>query len=186
MSSPARFLAALAAGAIVCLSGCGVPKEKVDRVESENHRLYGEKQKLDDELRKLRLEIGVEKKNREGLESQLGEERAKSEALRKQLDEARRAHEEYRREFHLQSRVRAVGEKHESLALISGRVYEDVEIRAVLRDSIVFTHKAGQARLPLQSLGEKWMRRFDLGVGESVCLIEEDVLKEACAAAARR
>lgn len=184
---PELFLrAALSTFVALALAGCGVPKEKMDRVEAENHRLYGEKQKLEDELRKLRLEIAVEKKNRESLESQLGEARQRNEAMRKELDTARKAHEDYRREFHLQSRVRAVGEKHERIALVSGRVYEEVEIRAVLRDSIVFTHRDGQARLPLANLGEKWTRRFDVGANEPVCLVDEETLKEACAAVIRQ
>ena len=180
-SIPLVFSACLAA--ILC--SCGVSKEKMERVESENYRLYGEKQKLEDASRKMRGELEVEKAQRQRLEDEVKENRTKIESLRKDLDQSREALETYRREFQLQSRVRAVGEEVESLAIASGRVYQGVKIRAVLRDSIVFTHSDGQARLPIKNLGEKWMKRFDVGESEPVCVIDEEVLKEACAAAAR-
>lgn len=175
------FSACLAA----LLCSCGVPKEKMERVEAENYRLYGDKQKLEDENRRIRGEIEVEKAQRQRLEEEVKENRTKIESLRKELEQSRETHETYRREFQLQSRVRAVGEEMESLAISSGRVYEGVKIRAVLRDSIVFTHRDGQARLPIKNLGEKWMKRFDVAESEPVCVIDEEVLKEACAAAAR-
>jgi predicted RNase H-like nuclease (RuvC/YqgF family) len=169
--------------AILC--SCGVSKEKMERVESENYRLYGEKQKLEDESREIRGEIEVEKAQRLRLEEEIKANREQIEALRKELRQTRETFESYRRDFQLQSRVRAVGEELESLAITSGRVYEGVKIRAVLRDSIVFTHSEGQARLPIKNLGEKWMKRFDVGESEPVCVIDEEVLKQACAAAAR-
>lgn len=167
------------------LCSCGVPKEKMESVESENYRLYGEKQKLEDANRKLRNDIEVEKAQCQRLEEEVKENRLKIETMRRELEQTRAAFENYRREFQLQSRVRAVGEKLESLAITSGRVYQGVRIRAVLRDTIEFTHNEGQARLPLKNLGEKWLKRFDVGETEPVCLLEESVLKEACAAAGR-
>lgn len=175
------FLAALT----MLFCSCGPSKEQMENVESENYHLHRDKQKLEDELRQIRGAVEVEKAQRQRLENELGESRAKAEALRKELEQSKEAHENYRREFHLQSRIRAVGDELESLATTAGRTYEGVKIRAVLRDSIVFTHRDGQARLPIKSLGDKWMKRFDVGETEPVCLIEENVLKEACAAAAR-
>jgi predicted RNase H-like nuclease (RuvC/YqgF family) len=185
MSGRHPFSHAVSVCLAVVLCSCGVSKEKMERVESENYRLYGEKQKLEDENRGIRGAIEVEKAQRQRLEEEVEANRGQIETLRKELQETRETFENYRRDFQLQSRVRAVGEELESLAITSGRVYQGVKIRAVLRDSIVFTHSEGQARLPIKNLGEKWMKRFDVGESEPVCVIDEEVLKEACAAAAR-
>ncbi|MFM7179889.1 MAG: hypothetical protein ACKO2G_00195 [Verrucomicrobiales bacterium] len=185
MSPRRTIVLALPACLALLLCSCGVSKEKMERAESENYRLYSDKQKLEDENRKLRGEVEVEKAQCERLDQEVKENRAKIETLRKELDQSKEAYESYRREFQLQSRVRAVGQELESLAITSGRVYQGVKIRAVLRDSIVFTHTDGQARLPIKNLGEKWMKRFDVGESEPVCVLDEEVLKEACAAAAK-
>ena len=179
MTASRTLLLSLPALAFI-LAGCEADKETIKRMDSDNFRLRKEITTLTEQLRKANLDMEVEKASRERADEEIKATRARFEQLRKELEEARELHENYRRDFQLQSRIRAVGQKFPELATTEGKVYRDVTIRAVLTDSINILHATGSARLSIASLGDKWLRRFDVGASAPVCMIEEETLKAAC------
>lgn len=170
---------ALAAACLCCASACKDLKPALERSDNENYRLRKELATASEQLQKATTELGLEKANRTRSDENLKVIRAKLEETRKELETTRNALDNYRRDFQLQSRVRAVGQKLPELATSDGKSYRDVTVRAVLTDSVLILHAEGTAKILLASLGEKWTRRFDAG-GTPVCVLDEATLKDAC------
>ena len=133
-----------------------------------------ENRQLEEDLGKARTDVEVGKASLQRSDAELETLRARQEATRKELEAIRTEFENYKRDFHLQSRLRAVGQKYAELATIEGKTYKDVTIRAVLGDTIQFKHADGTARLPIASLGRSWVKRFDVAPAPPVCSIDDE------------
>ena len=178
-----HFALVLALAALT--TGCGFDTEKIEKQENEISRIRSENVRLTEQLRKATIEIEIQKANCTRADEEIKATRDKAEAVRKELEASRLELLNYRRDFHLQSRVRAVGQQFPELATLDGKSYRDVRIRAVLANSMQISHADGQAKIALANLGPQWLKRFDVGTSDPICLIDEDVLKEACARAAK-
>jgi septal ring factor EnvC (AmiA/AmiB activator) len=176
---------ALAVIVAALATGCGFDTAKLEKQENEISRLRTEILQLTNQLNKANIEIEVQKANCLRADEDVKATRAKAEAVRKELEASRTELLNYRRDFQLQSRVRAVGQQFPELATLDGKTYREVRIRAVLTDTVQISHADGQAKIALANLGPQWLKRFDVGTGDAICLIGEDVLKEACARAAK-
>lgn len=166
-------------------SSCSLDKEKYEKLEREVWQLRTDNRSMTEQLRKATTDLEVEKASRLRADEEVKATRAKNEALRKDLDAARLDLLNYRRDYQLQSRVRAVGQRIPTVATLDGKTYHDVLIRAVLVDTVQISHADGHAKITIANLGPQWLKRFDVGTTEPICLIDETVLKDACARASK-
>lgn len=147
------------------LDGSSLPsviKQQLEEIEDYKHQV-----ETNEETLKRREAVAKNTKKVEQLAETVEKDAEKIEKLKEGLTAlgdsvvaTSKAMNGYVTEYRTQIRQSAVGEKIPELTTNSGRVYSEVEVRAVSEIGIEVRHADGIGRIPFEELSTKWQERF--------------------------
>lgn len=82
--------------------------------------------------------------------------------------------ESYRKSYRQQTWLAAVGERHQIIKLLSGRVFDNVVIKRVTDVGLEISHQAGIARIDAIDLDNSWQQRFQWDKTQRKCTLEKE------------
>ncbi len=82
--------------------------------------------------------------------------------------------EAYRKSYRQQSWQAAIGEQHESITLLSGRVFDKVVIKRVTDVGLEISHQAGIARIDAKDLDDSWQKRLQWDQARRKATLEKE------------
>ena len=82
--------------------------------------------------------------------------------------------ESYRKSYRQQAWQAAIGERHPSIKLLSGRVFDNVVIKRVTDVGLEISHQAGIARIDANDLDDSWRQRFQWEQTQRQAMIEKE------------
>lgn len=141
------------------------PAEVADPEKGQDGREAGKTSEMEEEIAKLKAEITALRgasDQMEKIRKDLEKTTEEKERLEKKVEELEEANEKLNEEVTMKIRQKAVGEKHETIEAMNGRVFKDVVIRSIDDDGVSISHSAGLATLRHDSAPEEWVRRFRL------------------------
>lgn len=147
------------------LDGSSLPsviKQQAEEIDDYKHQV-----EMNQESLKRREEVAKNTKKAEELAATVEKDAVRIEKLKEGLsvlgDSVVATSKEmnaYVTEYRGQIRSAAIGEKIPELTTNSGRVYNEVEVRAVSDIGLEVRHADGIGRIPFEELSTKWQERF--------------------------
>ncbi len=179
-----KTLKLLGLGGALALSSCQddaqlrVLNDQIRALEAAQGHAKAEMNRVQMQMRSLQTERDKIKEERDKLEAQIDE-------ARKALDSIQKDFDDYRAQYKLSIRKRAPGMELEVVE-VDGKRFENVRIRELTEDSMIFMHGAGTMSVNLSQLKPEMQRRLGYEVLKSVMAAAKTGAGDDLEAQARR